>query len=93
MLRITQVEDDGMRVTLLLEGRVAGPWTTVLDRECRGLLARGVNVMLDFQGVSSVDEQGFTILRALPAAGGDGWGVTVTNETAFVQHRMAGGVG
>ena len=80
-----------MRVTLRLEGRVAGPWTSVLDRECRGLLARGVNVMLDFQGVSSVDEQGFTTLRSLPAAGDNGCGVSVTNETAFVQHRMAEG--
>ena len=79
-----------MRVTLLLEGRVAGPWTSVLDRECRGLLARGVNVMLDFQGVSSVDEQGLTILRAFPAAGDDGCGVALTNETAFVQHRLGG---
>lgn len=79
-----------MRVTLLLEGRIAGPWTAVLDRECRGLLARGANVTLDFQGVSSVDEQGFTILRAfpVPTAGDDGPGVSVTNETAFVQHRM-----
>ena len=82
-----------MRVTLLLEGRIAGPWATVLDRECRSLLSDGVKVTLDFQRVSSVDEEGLAVLRALPAASENGHGVSVTNESMFVRQRMAGGLG
>lgn len=93
MLRITLGEDEGMWVRLLLEGRIAGPWASALDLECRRLLERGVNVMIDFQGVSSVDEEGFAVLRALPAASENEYGVSVTNETVFVRHRMAGGLG
>ena len=79
-----------MRVTLRLEGRIAGPWATVLDRECRSLFSDGVKVTLDFQRVSSVDEEGLAVLRALPAASESECGVSVLNETVFVRHRMTG---
>jgi anti-anti-sigma regulatory factor len=66
MLRIT-THDDGKRVILQLEGRLAGAWATVL-RDCwERQLARpgGQRVRVDLRGVTFVDAAGKALLKEM----------------------------
>jgi ABC-type transporter Mla MlaB component len=64
MLRITDLTGESDRLLLRVEGRLIGPWVTVLRRHCRKLLELG-SVDLDLTGVSFVDPAGLALLRDL----------------------------
>lgn len=65
MLRVTEVGTDNGRRALRLEGRIAGPWASVVEERCRELLAAGGNLRLDLAAVTYVDRRGATALRWL----------------------------
>jgi len=77
MLRITeQRRPAGTTATLVVEGRLAGPWVGELRASAaphRGALA------LDLAGVSYADEAGVELLNQLVAAGAE-----VVRSTAYV---------
>ncbi len=69
MLRITLEEGSDARATLRLDGSVAGEWATLLELECRGLLARRSAASVDLEGVGFVDRVGVEVLGRLARAG------------------------
>jgi hypothetical protein len=73
MLRITRDDESRSRVTLRLEGTIAGEWTWLLERECAVLLETRSVVSLDLAGVSYVDRGGVEVLERLSRAGVEIW--------------------
>lgn len=69
MLRITRADHPGNRVSLRVEGRIAGADVEILERQCRPLLGRESAVGLDLAGVRLVDQAGVAALRTLRRAG------------------------
>jgi ABC-type transporter Mla MlaB component len=63
MLKVT-VTDDDRRITLLLEGRLCGPWAAEAERSWRTVMVRAGNhrILLDLTGVTFVDGQGEVLL-------------------------------
>jgi ABC-type transporter Mla MlaB component len=70
MLRISEMPRSSDRSTLLLEGRLRGPWVEELRRSVAALgpVAR---VILDLQGLEFADAEGVALLRALRAEGAE----------------------
>ncbi|HVY71164.1 MAG TPA: hypothetical protein VHH73_14630 [Verrucomicrobiae bacterium] len=69
MLRITNGPAVDHRVTLQLEGRVAGPWVGELRRLCEPVLGKGHSLFLDLANVTFLDEEGVRLLQTLRAQG------------------------
>ena len=69
MLRIQRDEVDEHRVVLILEGRIAGAWAALLERECEALIGSGVRVDLDLSEVVYIARAGLEALRRLGEAG------------------------
>jgi anti-anti-sigma regulatory factor len=67
MLRITPAITDEESTTLKVEGRVVGQWVDELRRECEQCLAARGKLVLDFSGVSFIDQQEVALLKALPS--------------------------
>ena len=65
MLRIDRSLVDEHRVVLILEGRIAGAWADLLERECEALIERGLRVELDLSEVVYVARAGVEALRRL----------------------------
>jgi anti-anti-sigma regulatory factor len=85
MLRITKIENNGMPVTLKLEGKVSDQWAALLDGECRMLLRHKKGVRLDFAAVSYMDAEGLEVLRSLPRS------VTIVNAPNFIRELLQKG--
>ncbi len=68
MMRLTPHRRSPTRVTLAVEGRIAGEYTALLESECAELLAVG-GVELDLSYVSHVDVAGVSTLRKLRGRG------------------------
>ena len=68
-LRITRKTGSRSRATLVLEGKVAAEWATLLERECSDLLRSFGSVSLDLASVSFVDQAGVRTLRRLSRTG------------------------
>lgn len=66
MLRIT-IHDETEKVSLKLEGRIAGPWTAELTRTWHSLSPslKHKELVVDLCGVSYVDHQGRDILAKI----------------------------
>ncbi len=66
MLRIT-IENSGNAQTILLEGKIVGPWVEEFKRVWRGLErpAGARQLRLDLRGVAFVDEQGRRLLQEI----------------------------
>jgi len=64
-LRITETETSAQAVTLKLEGKVAGEGAELLARECRGYAKAGLQITLNFRGVTYVDAPGSRVLKSL----------------------------
>jgi hypothetical protein len=76
MLRITEQRSVPQgRPTLVVEGRLAGPWVD----ELRNSAAAHAALALDLEGVSFADEAGVALLNQLVAAGAQ-----VVRATAYV---------
>jgi anti-anti-sigma regulatory factor len=69
MLRIQRDELDEHRVVLILEGRIAGAWADLLERECEALMEVGRRVELDLSEVVYIARAGLEALRRLGGAG------------------------
>jgi anti-anti-sigma regulatory factor len=68
MLRLTHRRVDDHMV-LRAEGRLAGAWVGLLERECIAAMADGSPVRLDLEQVGFVDADGLWLLRRLAEAG------------------------
>ena len=66
MLQITPTANTATWATLSVEGLIVAEWVQVLQRECRQRMDSGCSVVLDLDGVSSIDYAGVLMLRALP---------------------------
>ena len=68
MLRIT-VHQDQASWRLQLEGKLAGPWVDEAAATWRSAALDGRALEVDLTGVTSVDGEGWALLRALHRAG------------------------
>ena len=69
MLRITRLDVDVHRVTLVLEGHILLEWADLLERECEELSRSAFEVSLDFSDVFFIGRTGFEALTRLSQAG------------------------
>jgi|SoiMethySBSTD1v2_1073268.scaffolds.fasta_scaffold93863_2 anti-anti-sigma regulatory factor len=69
MLRIHRDDVDDHRAVLVLEGRIAGAWAVLLERECEALMKTGLGVDLDLSEVVYIARAGLEALRRLLRAG------------------------
>jgi anti-anti-sigma regulatory factor len=68
-LRISQKSRSRSRATLVLEGKVAAEWSSLLERECSTLLRSRPALRLDLAAVDFVDRSGLRALRRLSRKG------------------------
>lgn len=66
MLRIS-TNHDSENLTLVLEGRLVGPWVNELRKEAKLALARAKPVTLDLEKLWFTDSGGVALLRELMA--------------------------
>jgi anti-anti-sigma regulatory factor len=69
MLRISRLDVDAHRVTLVLQGHILLEWADLLERECEELRRSGLEVALDFSEVFFIGRTGFEALTRLSRAG------------------------
>jgi anti-anti-sigma regulatory factor len=69
MLRISRLDVDAHRVTLVLQGHILLEWADLLERECEELRRSGFDVALDFSDVFFIGRTGFEALNRLSGAG------------------------
>lgn len=69
MLRISRKASDGSRLTLILEGRVASDWVSVLEHECLTTMQETPVLTLDLSEVTYLDLRGAALLRQLEKRG------------------------
>jgi len=67
MLKIVSVPNGSGTATLVLEGRLVGPWVEELRRSCEQASSSSDGLTLDLWGVSFVDRVGLELLRSLAA--------------------------
>jgi len=84
MLRITEVSRTLSLVTLKVEGRVAGEWVEVLERECQLHTSRDCAVRLDVADVSMIDCDGVAMLQRVL-----GFRVEIVNALPFIKALLA----
>lgn len=65
MLKIVTVPNGSGTATLILEGRLIGPWVEELRRSCEQTSSSSDELTLDLGGVSFVDRSGLELLRSL----------------------------
>ena len=85
MISWRQVPEGGR--ILLAEGRVSGRWTEELRTACDRALAANGGLALDLGGVTFVDADGASVLRALARSGG----VTLVHPSPYVAEVLKGG--
>jgi outer membrane protein TolC len=70
MLRVTtQVEEEQGKVTLKLEGKLAGPWVDEFERCWRSTLEKWKNVVVELAGVTFIDSKGKCLLAKIHSQG------------------------
>jgi anti-anti-sigma regulatory factor len=69
VLRISRHDDGTGTPTLVVEGRLAGASTALLEEECAELLPTAERIVVDLAGVSIVDRSGIAVLSRLQRAG------------------------
>ena len=80
MLRIERLNEDDARVTLKLDGRIAGQWVAILEEECIRVLKEQKQLILDCAEVSFIGQEGIEMLAKLK-----GGCVRCVNCSPFVQ--------
>lgn len=83
MLRISEIETTKSSVTLVLEGRMTGPWVREVRDFCQQLLGNGRHLNLNLAQLSFVDREGVNLLRNLTTRG-----VALTNYSPFIAERL-----
>ena len=86
MLKISQPGKAGQNFTLILEGRLVGPWVGELRLVCVSLLVNDRVVQLDLSDVSYADAQGVELLNNLKTRG-----VTLANGSPFLTEQLKSG--
>jgi len=70
MLRVTtKVEEEQGRVTLKLEGKLAGPWVDEFERCWCSTLEKWKNVVVELAGVTFIDSKGKCLLAKIHGQG------------------------
>lgn len=87
MLRISPVESGNHHVILRLEGRIAGPWVTELQKACELVLGEGRALDLNLAEVSFLDRAGVALLRSLETTG-----VGLAECSPFVLEELKAGL-
>jgi hypothetical protein len=85
MLRISYIRNRDRNVTLVLEGKIAGPWVGELHESCSPVIARGDGLTLDLIGVTFVDGNGLSLLKTLEAKD-----VVLARCSNFVREQLKG---
>ena len=65
MLKIVSIPNGSGPATLVLEGRLIGPWIEELRRSCEQAFGSSQGLTLDLAAVSFVDRGGLALLRSL----------------------------
>lgn len=81
MLRITPQQNQQTEITLVLEGRLVGPWVSVLRQSCETWAQHLWAV--DLAEVSFADQAGLQLLRQLQASA-----VALHNCSPFVSAQL-----
>ena len=81
MLRITPQQSAATELTLILEGRLAGPWVALLQQSWEEWGTQPLTV--DLADISFADQAGLQLLRQLQAAA-----VTLRNCPPFVKTQL-----
>jgi hypothetical protein len=87
MLRISQINSDDLVTKLKVEGKLQGPWVSVLARACGELPCSSECLSLDLSAVDFADGPGVELLRGLLARG-----VTFAACSALVAELLRGEV-
>jgi len=85
MLKISYIRNRDRNVTLVLEGKIAGPWVDELNESCTPVIARGDGLTLDLVGVTFVDNNGLSLLKTL-----EGKNVVLARCSNFVGEQLKG---
>ena len=83
MLRISLVGKSAHAVTLRVEGRVIGPWVSVLREACEKVLAEGDVLTLDLSEVMFADRAGLALLLDMRSQG-----VVLSECSAFLSEEL-----
>ena len=65
VLKISNTEEAGQKISLQLDGQVSGKWVELLQRTCEVQLGKGVRVTIDLKNVSYADRDGIALLIGL----------------------------
>ena len=65
MLKIVSIPNGSGPATLVLEGRLIGPWIEELRRSCEQAFGSSQGLTVDLTAVSFVDRGGLALLRSL----------------------------
>ena len=86
MLKITKARENAGAVLLILEGKVARQWATLLDDVCRSYLQQQKTIQLDCAHVNFIDASGVEVLCNLPCQQ-----VTLVSAPSFVTQLLQRG--
>jgi len=85
MLKISYIRNRDRNVTLVLEGKISGPWVDELKKCCAPVLTRGDGLTLDLVGVTYVDNNGLSLLKKLESKN-----VALARCSNFVGEQLKG---
>jgi anti-anti-sigma regulatory factor len=84
MLRITETSEDRKTVALRLDGKLVDQWVSNLEEIClRYKHGRDKTIVLDFSGVSFIDNKGVRMLEKIKDER-----ILITNCSLFIQSLL-----
>jgi len=83
MLKITRVVQSNQKITLQLDGSVAGPWIELLHASAEPGLAEGLQPTIDLANICFIDCEGLALIKSLL-----GQGVQQVNAPLFVAEQL-----
>ena len=83
MLKITRVVESNQKITLQLDGSVAGPWIELLNASAEAVLAEGLQLTIDLENICFIDCEGLALVKNLM-----GRGVRQVNAPLFVAEQL-----
>jgi ABC-type transporter Mla MlaB component len=83
MLKITRVVESNRKITLQLDGSVAGPWIELLRASAESVLAEGLQLIIDLENICFIDCEGLALMKSLL-----GQGVQQVNAPLFVAAQL-----
>jgi ABC-type transporter Mla MlaB component len=83
MLKITRVASSNQKITLQLDGRVAGQLIELLRESAESVLGEGLRLTLDLKNICFIDCEGLALIKSLM-----GRGVRQLNAPLFVAEQL-----